>query len=165
MSIHLESIRQSDIEEFRKVVEAYWEEVMPHSDVLQSVPKRDAYFQSRFLPSGGARQPCWAMADEQRVGFVAYSLNGSSLSVSIDDFYILPKFRRRGYGTATVQALYQRFDQHGVERIQLDVRRDTPLALAFWESQGFRIALYHMRQYRDPASGESFIGGLSSDFV
>ncbi|MBV7330555.1 hypothetical protein KFU94_20385 [Chloroflexi bacterium TSY] len=53
----------------------------------------------------------------------------------------------------------------GIEQIELNVRRDNPEALAFWQAQGFRIALYQMRQYRDPQTGQSFIGALSSDFV
>jgi hypothetical protein len=37
--------------------------------------------------------------------------------------------------------------------------------LALWEAQGFRIAHYLLRQYRDPQTGELFIGTLSSDFA
>jgi len=52
-----------------------------------------------------------------------------------------------------------------VQLIELNVRRDTPQALAFWESQGFRIASYRLHQYRDPKTGTSYIGALSSDFA
>lgn len=44
------------------------------------------------------------------------------------------------------------------------MRRDTPEALAFWEAQGFGIAGYRMRMYRDPKTGKAFKGVLSSDF-
>ena len=53
----------------------------------------------------------------------------------------------------------------GVELIECNVRRDNPQALAFWEAQGFRIALYRLRQYRDPKRGTSYVGALSSDFT
>jgi ribosomal protein S18 acetylase RimI-like enzyme len=49
--------------------------------------------------------------------------------------------------------------------VDLSVRRDTPQALAFWEALGFRIASYHLRQYRDPAAHQSFMGALSSDLA
>jgi ribosomal protein S18 acetylase RimI-like enzyme len=48
---------------------------------------------------------------------------------------------------------------------ELTLRRDNPQALAFWEAQGFRIAHYLLRQYRDLQTGELFIGALSSDFA
>jgi len=56
-----------------------------------------------------------------------------------------------------------------VERVDLDVRRDNPQALAFWQAQGFGIAAYRMRIYRDPDSGTvrssaaAYVGALSSD--
>lgn len=47
---------------------------------------------------------------------------------------------------------------------QIDhVRRDTPAALAFWQAQGFGIASYRLRQYRDPQRGVACRGALSSD--
>ena len=92
-------------------------------------------------------------------------MDAAKQSASIDDFYVVPDARRRGYGTAIVQAVYAQLDTHGVTLVELNVRRDNPQSLAFWEAQGFRIALYRMRQYRDPKSGTSYIGALSSDFV
>ncbi len=52
-----------------------------------------------------------------------------------------------------------------IETVKLTVLRTNPQALAFWEAQGFRIAHYLMRQYRDPQSGQLFVGALSSDFA
>ena len=100
-----------------------------------------------------------------RIGFVAYTVEAAKHSASIEDFYVVPDARRRGYGTAMVQAVYAQLDTHGVARVELNVRRDNPHAFAFWEAQGFRIALYRMRQYRDPKTGTSYIGALSSDFA
>ncbi len=82
----------------------------------------------------------------------------------VNDFYVLPEARRQGYGRAMVQWLLAHLDSLGVEQIDLDVRRDNPDALAFWQAQGFGIALYRLRQYRDPESGTAFVGALSSDF-
>ena len=52
-----------------------------------------------------------------------------------------------------------------MELVDLNARRDNPQALAFWAAQGFRIALYRLRQYPDPKTGEAYIGALSSDFT
>jgi ribosomal protein S18 acetylase RimI-like enzyme len=68
-------------------------------------------------------------------------------------------------GMAMAAWLFSHLDDLGVEQIDLDVRRDNPLALAFWQAQGFGIAGYRLRQYRDPESGMAFEGALSSDFA
>jgi len=99
------------------------------------------------------------------VGFIAYAVDAAKKSASIDDFFVVPEARRRGYGAAMVQVVYAQLDTLGVELVELNVRRDNPHTLAFWEVQGFRIALYRMRQYRDPKTGKSYIGALSSDFA
>lgn len=99
------------------------------------------------------------------MGFVAYAVDEARKSASINNFYVVPEARRRGYGAAMVQAVYTQLDQLGVELVELNVRRDNPQALAFWEAQGFRIALYRLQQYRDPKTGKAYIGTLSSDFA
>jgi ribosomal protein S18 acetylase RimI-like enzyme len=163
--MYLEKVQQTDIGDFHRIVEAYWHEVMPQSDVVKNPERREAYFRECFTWAGGNRQPYWAIADGRRVGFVTYTVDAAKHSASIDDFYVMPDARRRGYGTAMVQAVYAQLDTHGVALVELNVRRDNPHAFAFWEAQGFRIALYRMRQYRDPKTGKSYIGALSSDFA
>jgi ribosomal protein S18 acetylase RimI-like enzyme len=161
----LEKVRLTDILNFRRIVEASWQEVMPHSDVVKHPDRREAYFRACFTWAGGNRHPYWAVASGRNVGFVAYAVDEAKKSASIDDFYVVPEEQRRGYGTAMVQALSAHLDRLGVELVELNVRRDTPHALAFWEAQGFRIALYRLRQYRDPQTGKAYIGALSSDFA
>ena len=163
--MYLAKVHRTDIGDFRRIVEAYWQEVMPQSDVVKNPDRREAYWRECFPWAGGHRQPYWAVADGRHVGFVAYTVEAAKHSASIEDFYVVPDARRRGYGTAMVQAVYAQLDTHGVARVELNVRRDNPHAFAFWEAQGFRIALYRMRQYRDPKTGKSYIGALSSDFA
>lgn len=161
----LETVQLTDIHDFRRLVEAYWQEVMPQSDVVQNPERREAYFRECFTWAGGNRQPYWAVTDGRRVGFVVYTVDAAKHSADIHDFYVVPEARRQGYGAAMVQAAYAQLDRHGVKLVELNVRRDNPQALAFWEAQGFRIALHRLRQYRDPKTGTSYLGALSSDFV
>jgi ribosomal protein S18 acetylase RimI-like enzyme len=161
----LEKAHLTDVPIFRRIVEAYWQAVMPHSDVVKHPARREAYFRECFTWAGGNRHPYWAVVSGHNVGFVAYTVDEAKKSASTDDFYVVPEERRQGHGTAIVQAIYAHLDRLGVELVELNVRRDTPQALAFWEAQGFRIALYRMRQYRDPQTGKAYIGALSSDFA
>lgn len=161
--IELTPVQPSEQADLRRMAEAYWEELMPKATVLQDSASRDRYFADSFRWDGEQDRPYWALRTGERVGFVTFSRNGES--AYIDDFYVLPGARRQGLGRAIVQALAAFFDRDGVTLIELSVRRDNPRALAFWEAMGFRIASYRLRQYRDPATGTGFVGGLSSDFA
>jgi ribosomal protein S18 acetylase RimI-like enzyme len=165
VSVNLEEVHSIDIAEFQQVVAAYWQELMPHAPVIQDADRQIAYFKECFTWSGGNHHPHWALGAGRRVGFVSFAIDLDRHTASIDDFYVLPAERRHGFGSAMVQALYGHFDQLGIELIELNVRRDNPNALAFWEAQGFRVALYRLRQYRDPKTGTAFVGALSSDFA
>lgn len=154
----LERVHLCDIRDFRQMVEAYWQEIMPHSDVAKSYESREAYFQERFPFNDDELHLFWGVVNGRKRGFVAFTVNEAKHSAMIEDFFMAAEFRRQGYGTAMIKAVFTELNQLGVELIELNVRRDSPQALAFWEAQGFRIALYRLRQFRDPKRGTSYIG-------
>ena len=162
--ITLKPVASSEVERLIQIAAAYWQDLMPHSDRMQDGEQRHQYFQERFPLDRPNHLVQWAIAAEATVGLVACEVEPARKRASIKDFYILPHERRRGYGAAMLGKLCEQFDKLGIEQIDLNVRRDNPAALVFWEAQGFRVALYQLRQYRDPQTGESFIGALSSDF-
>jgi ribosomal protein S18 acetylase RimI-like enzyme len=162
MMIELTLVQPAEQDDLRQLAESYWAELMPKATVLKDQPSRDRYFADSFCWEGEQDRPYWALRSGERVGFVTLSRNGQS--AYIDDFYVVPAARRQGLGRQIVQALSTHFDRDGVTLVELSVRRDNPRALAFWEAMGFRIASYRLRQYRNPATGTAFIGGLSSDF-
>ncbi|MCL4860748.1 MAG: GNAT family N-acetyltransferase [Caldilineaceae bacterium] len=161
--IELIPVQPSEQTEFRQLAEAYWKELMPKAAVLKDSASRDRHFADSFRWEGEQDRPYWALRAGERVGFVTLSRNGQS--AYIDDFYIVPGARRQGLGRRVLQAITARFDSECVTLIELSVRLDNPRGLAFWEAMGFRIASYRLRQYRDPATGTGFVGGLSSDFT
>lgn len=163
--IELRPIQPTERKQFQQMAERYWQELMPKAGVVQDADQRFQYFLERFPWDDSNHWIQWAMVDGKPIGFVSVTIALKRKEAMIEDFYVLPNERRKGYGTAIRRALYRQFDQIGIELVELHVRRDNPQALAFWEAQGFRIALYRMRQYRDPQTGESFIGALSSDFA
>ncbi len=162
--LQLEAVHPADMTAFRSMVLNYWRELMPGASVLKDTASQDAYFQEEFPWTDEHQHPSWALLDGRRIGFVNFALIHAEKRADIDDFYVIPDQRRRGCGTQIVRALFQIFDAQGIERIDLSVRRDNPNGLAFWEAQGFMLAKYHLRMYRDPATGTAFRGALSSDF-
>lgn len=163
--MRIEQVDPKEMAAFRHMVEAYWQELMPHAVVLRDPRQWEAYFQAQFAWDGGNRHPCWATVGGERVGFLSLDLYEEERRAQINHFYIVPEQRRRGYGTAMVAWIFFYLDGLGVERIDLNVRRDNPSALAFWQAQGFGIAGYRLRQYRDPEKGTAFVGALSSDLA
>ena len=105
----------------------------------------------------------WCLSEGSPVGFVSFSVIGTS--AKINDLYVVPAQRRKGIGSFLVRAVFEITDGLGVERIDLNVRRDNPSALAFWESKGFMIGHHELTQYRNPHKRIGFRGALSSDFA
>ncbi|MEO8395158.1 MAG: GNAT family N-acetyltransferase [Chloroflexota bacterium] len=160
----LEKISPTDTAEFRSTVLAYWQELMPYSDVMSDPVRQEQYFQQQYTWEGGSGHPYWALLGDRRIGIVNFSIFPAEKRAEIEDFYVFPEERRLGYGSEIMRAVFRYFDGVGIERVDLTVRRDNPNALAFWEAQGFMLANYHLRQYRDPSTGTAFRGALSSDF-
>ncbi|MBN1810949.1 MAG: GNAT family N-acetyltransferase, partial [Anaerolineae bacterium] len=119
---------------FREMAEAYWRELMPRSAVVQDAERGEAYFRGEFAWNGGNRHPYWALVDGCPIGFVSLEVFTAQKRAFVDNFYVVPEERRRGYGTAMVAWLFSLLDDLGVEQIDLNVRRDNPAALAFWQA-------------------------------
>lgn len=161
--LKIEKVATQDLAHFRRMVEDYWQELMPKAIVVRDPEQWEAYFQEQFAWDGGNNHPHWAIIGDLHVGFMAFEVSDDRERAKVNNFYVIPEKRRQGHGTAMVQWLFSHLDSLGVERIDLNVRRDAPNALAFWQAQGFGIAGYQLRQYRDPQSGTAFVGALSSD--
>jgi len=161
--INFERVIPADQNRFRPLVEAYWLEIMPHADTVCTSDSRDSYFADRFPLSSTEPRVFWGLSEGSPVGFISFSISGTR--AEINDFYVVPARRRRGIGTFLVKSAIETTDSLGVDRIDLNVRRDNPEALKFWEAQGFMIGHYELIQYRDPKKRVGFLGALSSDFV
>ena len=161
--LEFEQVLPSDEDRFRPLVDAYWLETMPTADTVRSSDRRDAYFADRFPLSSPEPRIFWCLSEGSPVGFVSFSISGTS--AKINDFYVVPAQRREGIGSFLVQAVTEITDGLGIDRIDLNVRRDNPSALTFWESQGFMIGHHELTQYRDPHKRIGFRGALSSDFA
>ena len=162
--LYIKEVEQPDSPEFRELVLSYWHEIMPKAYEIQTAERREIYFGERFINGNPTTYLQWIMKHDDPIGFLHFDILKKQKQAIIHDFYIMPKARRQGRGGEAIGLFFSQADEHEVERIDLNVRRDNPTALAFWESQGFGIAQYQLRQYRDPQTGEVFEGSLSSDF-
>lgn len=156
-------VTPADEKRWRPLVDAYWLEIMPQADTVRTPAARDAYFARRFPSGADEPRVFWGLDAGEPIGFVSLSVDGKTAKVN--DFYVVPSRRRQGLGARLVEAVRETTDGMGIERLDLNVRRDNPAALKFWESQGFMIGHYELTQYRDPAKRIGFLGALSSDFA
>ena len=162
--MRIECIAATDINKFRNLVEEYWSELMPQASTMGNPEAFDAQFQSTFKTNSTNSFFHIAFEEDQPAGLFLYQIDDSRHQATISEFYVRPQCRRRGIGGAMVHCMLERFDDSGIEQIDLNVRRDNPDALAFWQAQGFGIALYRLRQLRDPIKRIALEGVLSSDF-
>lgn len=153
--VRLVEVAARDVAAFRAMAEAYWRELMPRADAARDRTRRAAYFQERFSWDGGPGHPLWALVDERRIGFAMFRVSDDRRVAHIHDFYVVPPARRRGHGGAMVRELLAQLDRLGVGQVDLNVRADNPGALAFWQAQGFDLALYRLRQYRNREEPEA----------
>lgn len=139
--VRIERVHLEDMDLFRAMVKAYWQDLMPHADVVRDAQRREAYFQEEFPFDSDSKHLFWAMLGGRHIGFMTLEVNRENKSARVDDFYVVSEQRRRGYGSATVQWMFSHFGGLGAERIDLNVRRDNPDALAFlagarlWDSR------------------------------
>lgn len=161
--MELIAVKDSERDDLFEMAVEYWAEIMPHARVVADSLQMEKYFESEF--TGSNRLFFWGASHGARVGFISYEVYGEKRSARIANIYVQGSFRHRHYGTRMVRSVLRRLDELGIEQIDLNVRRDNPIALAFWQSLGFGIAGHKLRMYRDPEKGIAFVGALSSDFA
>ena len=142
--------------EFRQMIFAYWQELMPKAAILKTEELREAYFKSDF--ASGDIYGAWN--ENRLVGYIHLKVRGDV--GGIEGIYVIPEVRRRSYGSVLMRWAFDQFDQLGISQIDLYVRRDNPNAKLFCGSLGLGVAGYRMRMYRE--NGNVLPGVLSSDF-
>jgi GNAT superfamily N-acetyltransferase len=147
--IDLVPIRETDLGDLRAAVRRYWLDLMPHAPVVQDPARGETEFLDRFRLDAPGTAHWWAVLDRTRIGFAKIDLGDDADHrwAQVRDFFIELAWRRQGHGRAFALALVAWLHDQEVRRIDLNVRHDNPVALAFWQSLGFDLALYHLRRY------------------
>lgn len=126
-------------------------------DLWTRLLKEQEELESRFEMAEDARErwdndfPMWldqetsriyvAEADEEIVGFATARRWGpppiyaESSEVYLDELYVQPSHRRRGYGTQMLNAVRHWTDRIGARRIRLGILAANEDARAFWAAQ------------------------------
>ena len=90
---------------------------------------------------------------EEEGGLVGYGMVAKSYSTEaggrcawIEDIYIAPQYRGKGYGTAFLTFVKERFG-HQVARIRLEAEPENDRAMAVYQKAGYEILGYTQLVY------------------
>lgn len=64
---------------------------------------------------------------------------------NIDEIYVIPKYRKKGFATKLVNTLIEEFKNRKVDFINLHVDIDNEIGQRFWDMLGFDIVSIHRR--------------------
>lgn len=135
-----EPIDNADLVAFRVLLTPYFQELEPYGDDhTHVVADIDRICGPQF-------HRWWALDGETRVGFVAFRVYSHEPHIpgtegSIDEFCILPQYRRQGYGRNLATAVIDHMIDRGCDRIKLTVLTKNEPAMALWHSLGFQMFL------------------------
>ena len=99
-------------------------------------------------------QGCILLAEraDKFVGCVALRPQGKGIC-EMKRLYVIPGYRKRKYGRALAEAIIERANVIGYERIRLDTVESMTVAQALYHSLGFRL----IKPYRyNPLAGASY---------
>lgn len=78
------------------------------------------------------------------LGYLWCKPDPDTRSVFINDFYVAPEHRGKGYGRAALAALEAQFPAPDWHELRLRVAADNPRARALYEATGFRVTGINM---------------------
>lgn len=88
--------------------------------------------------------PFLALLDGEPVGFatcfLGYSTFKAAPLMNIHDIAVAPEQRRRGVGSALIEAIAQEALKLGCCRLTLEVRSDNPAAISLYRTTGFDVS-------------------------
>jgi len=84
-----------------------------------------------------------ARADDRIVGFVTFTMAGSTFAKSstrgvIQNLYVVPEARGDGVGTQLLETAERRLREHGADTIALEAMADNTPAQQFYRARGYR---------------------------
>lgn len=146
MNVVLVDVRTDEYDDFFAMYRPYVLELDPYDPAGPAPPGYLEQYRRAVLDDMEGRELQWIVADEERAGFIVVRTlldwpDETRSIASIAEFYVLPRFRRSGVGTAAVEALLAEHRRRGTDEVEADILRDNEPARAFWARMGFEVQL------------------------
>ena len=88
--------------------------------------------------------------DDPVVGYLWFGLGANDSAAFIKDFYVLPQYQRKGYGSACLQELEKLLVAQDIFEIKLRVAADNPQAKRLYEQMEFVVTGFNMSKSLQP---------------
>jgi len=86
-------------------------------------------------------------ADEtQHIGYLWYKPDHELKSAYINDFYLFPNFRGKGFGSQAMKRLEEQLEDDGFTQLKLRVAADNQQARHVYEANGFAVTGINMNK-------------------
>ncbi|MGE4801958.1 GNAT family N-acetyltransferase [Yersinia hibernica] len=82
--------------------------------------------------------------DDRIVGYLWYGLGANDSAAFIKDFYVLPQYQRKGYGSTCLQELEKLLVAQNIFEIKLRVAANNPQAKRLYEQMAFVVTGFNM---------------------
>jgi GNAT superfamily N-acetyltransferase len=91
--------------------------------------------------------------DRKAIGYIAlcygYSIEFAGRDAFIDEFYLLPEYRRQGIGSCTLDFIKAEARNAGIGALHLEVNEENAVARVLYERHGFDIRhKFHLMSVR-----------------
>lgn len=84
--------------------------------------------------------------DAQHIGYLWYKPDHELKSAYINDFYLFPPFRGKGFGSQAMKYLEERLEEEGFTQLKLRVAADNQQARHVYEANGFAVTGINMNK-------------------
>lgn len=135
--ILIQDIKIADIKMLLPLVHMYWifEKINNFNDEIVSK-------QLRYLCSNPHLGKGWlAFAEEEPVGYLivvyVFSLEHLGLTAEIDEFFVLPQYRKTGIGKKLLETAETEFRRIGCKNVSLQISHENDTARAFYHKQNY----------------------------
>jgi ribosomal protein S18 acetylase RimI-like enzyme len=142
-SMNIQPITVDDVSEVEQLAYEYNQKLDPDETSKEAVHRWIAFVTQA---AWAGKHFFWLARVERHIaGFVSFQMRTNPFTQKtygfVEDLYIVPPFRRRGYAEELAQTAFRELRQHGAEYIELDVLVMSEHGLAFWKKQG--LTLHH----------------------
>ncbi len=141
-TVHIRSAEPGDVDEIVAMIRELAEyEREPDAAEATAAQVHEALFGGTATPTGAPAAYCLVVVDDDRLAAIAlWFLNFSTWrgrhGVYLEDLFVRPQFRGRGYGKALLVALARICVEHHYGRLEWSVLDWNQPAIDFYRSQG-----------------------------
>ncbi|MSQ31127.1 MAG: GNAT family N-acetyltransferase [Dehalococcoidia bacterium] len=142
MTVTIAPVEARDLDAFFAMLRAYMAELDRYDPETADAPFDVDRYRDAMQQDTEGREFLWILEDGARAGLAIVRTlpdfpDDTRTVASIGEFYVTPAHRRRGVGTAAVEALLAEHRRRGTDEVGAGILAGNAPALAFWARLGF----------------------------